>query len=342
MMNRGIPSRQKGVALIIVLLILAMMTTIAASMSERLWGQFARATHTLDYQQAYWYSLGVEALAKTAIEKSYEDDDDVIALDQPWASEEQVYPLDNGQVQGHIVDMQACFNLNALANATADLNGTSRPFLVSVWQNLLETMGVDSSQAEVIADSTWEFVDSNSVTNSPSGVEERTYESFDPAYLSPNTFIADGSELRSVYQMSSAIMQALSGVVCALPDDDWRLNVNTLKVAQAPLLVALFSPTISLGQAQELIESRPSEGWDSVDTFLEQSELSTVTDAIKDDADGYLTVDSRYFELDAQVSVGESRVRLRSLLYSSNRETVEVIRRRFGGISERVSNRSAE
>ncbi|MDP5255221.1 MULTISPECIES: type II secretion system minor pseudopilin GspK [unclassified Vibrio] len=341
-MNSPAVTRSRGVALIIVLLILAMMTTIAASMSERLWGQFARATHTLDYQQAYWYSLGVEALAKTAIEKSYEDDDDVIALDQPWATEEQVYPLDNGQVQGHIVDMQACFNLNALANATADLNATSRPFLVSVLLNLLEATGIDSAQAEVIADSTWEFIDSNSVTNSQTGVEERTYESFDPAYLSPNTFLADGSEMRSVYQMSGAIMQTLSGLVCALPDDDWRLNVNTLSVAQAPLLVALFSPTLSLSQAQELIESRPTDGWESVETFLDQSALSTVTDTIKDEADGYLTVDSRYFELDAQVTVGESRVRLRSLLYSSNRETAEVIRRRFGGISERVSNRSAE
>ncbi|MGR5469707.1 type II secretion system minor pseudopilin GspK, partial [Vibrio astriarenae] len=48
------------------------------------------------------------------------------------------------------------------------------------------------------------------------------------------------------------------------------------------------------------------------------------------------------FELDAQVLVDESRVRIRSLLQSTNRETVTVVRRRFGGISERVSDRSAE
>ncbi|QSA19708.1 general secretion pathway protein GspK, partial [Vibrio furnissii] len=53
-------------------------------------------------------------------------------------------------------------------------------------------------------------------------------------------------------------------------------------------------------------------------------------------------VDSQYFELDAQVKVDESRVRVRSLFFSSNKETATVIRRRFGGISERVSDRSAE
>ncbi|MGL5110186.1 MAG: type II secretion system minor pseudopilin GspK, partial [Vibrio ordalii] len=53
-------------------------------------------------------------------------------------------------------------------------------------------------------------------------------------------------------------------------------------------------------------------------------------------------VDSAYFELDAQILVDDSRVRIRSLLFSDNRETATVIRRRFGGISERVSDRSAE
>lgn len=59
-------------------------------------------------------------------------------------------------------------------------------------------------------------------------------------------------------------------------------------------------------------------------------------------AKAYLTVDSAYFELDAEVLVEQSRVRIRTLFYSSNRETVTVVRRRFGGISERVSDRSTE
>ena len=43
-----------------------------------------------------------------------------------------------------------------------------------------------------------------------------------------------------------------------------------------------------------------------------------------------------------RVLVDNSRVRLRSLLFSDDKKTATVVRRRFGGIGERVSNRSAE
>lgn len=75
----------KGVALIVVLLLLAIMTTIAAQMSERLFLQFHRAQNQLNHQQAYWYSIGVEALAKTGIEEAYKDGNK-INLSQAWAN----------------------------------------------------------------------------------------------------------------------------------------------------------------------------------------------------------------------------------------------------------------
>ena len=51
---------QQGVALIVILLIVAVMVSLAAAMSERMFTQFQRATHQINYQQAYWYSVGVE------------------------------------------------------------------------------------------------------------------------------------------------------------------------------------------------------------------------------------------------------------------------------------------
>ena len=47
---------QQGVALIVILLVLAVMVSIAASMADRLFTQFKRAQNQLNYQQAYWYS----------------------------------------------------------------------------------------------------------------------------------------------------------------------------------------------------------------------------------------------------------------------------------------------
>ncbi len=333
--------QQKGVALLIVLMLLAIMTTVAASMSERLFVQFQRGANQLHYQQAYWYSIGVEALAKVAIEQSYKDSD-TINMSQPWAIKDQVYPLDYGLASGDITDKQACFNLNVLNSIQSSGQQTVRPYLVQVLQRLLEASDVEPYLAEVIADSTWEYIDSNSDISSMAGVEDSTYEAMRPAYLAANSWMADETELRSVYQFSGEYFQKLAPLVCALPSDDWRLNVNTIEVKQAPLLVAMFSPNLSESDAEQLIEKRPFDGWNSIEAFLAESELTGLSENIKKEAKAYLGVDSAFFELDAQVLVDDSRVRIRSLLQSTNRDTVTVVRRRFGGISERVSDRSAE
>lgn len=333
--------RQTGVALIVVLMLLAIMASIAASMSERLFVQFQRAGNQVNYQQAYWYSLGVESLAKVAIEQSYKDSD-TVNLNQGWALEEQVYPLDYGEVSGRILDRQACFNLNALAQVKANLSSTDRPYLVKVLQRLLEESDVENYSAEVISDSVWEFVDSDTNVTSSSGVEDSTYEALKPSYLSPNSLMADSSELRAVYQVKGDVVQNVDNLVCALPTDNWRLNVNTLAPEQATLLVAMFDPELSESNAKDLIESRPFDGWASVDEFMAEADIAAVNEKTKKQAKSYLSVDSAYFELDAQILVDDSRVRIRSLLYSDNRKTVTVVRRRFGGISERVSDRSAE
>ena len=333
--------KQKGVALIVVLLLLAIMATIAAQMSERLFIQFHRAENQINHQQAYWYSIGVEALAKAGIEEAYKDGD-TINLSQMWATEETTYPLDYGEALGSVRDKQACFNLNALSNIEPQTDPSQRPFLVKVWINLLESVDVENYLAEVIADSSWEFMDEDDVVRSATGVEDSTYQSFKPAYLAPNGWIADVSELRAINGVTAEVFKAVSPFVCAIPSANWYLNVNTIQPEQAKILVALFSPNLSDSDAQEVLENRPFDGWDSVDDFLAESEISQVDEKIKQEAKVYLSVDSQFFELDAQVLVEDSRVRVRSLLHSSDKKVVNVVRRQYGGMNERTSDNKAE
>ncbi len=331
--------QQAGVALIVVLLIVAMMAAIAATMSERLFSQFHRAQNQISYQQAYWYAIGAEALAKVAIEQSYTDSD-TINLSQPWAINEQTYPLDHGELTGKIRDMQACFNLNSLASSKQANEKTL--YQTQVLQRLLESLDVESYQAETIAQSVQDFVDSNDTVDTISGVEDSAYEAMSPAYLAANSYLADNSELRAVNQVSGDIMQKIAPYVCALPTAALQINVNTLDVGQAKLLAALLGSKISESSAESILQGRPYDGWGQIDDFLSTPALSVLSDDELDELKDHVTVDSAYFELDAQVKVNESRIRIRSLLFSESRETATVIRRRFGGVGERVSDRSAE
>lgn len=343
-MNRPINRvRQQGVALIIVMLVLSMMIVISAVMSERLFTQFRRATYQMDYQQAYWYGLSVESLAKAIIEKTADEededkDDTTTNTSQPWASGIKNYKMDYGTVSGKLVDKQACLNVNALQKQT-DSGGVS---VSDVLQHLFESLGVQNYQAEVAADSIREFIDTNGSVDTSFGAEDNYYEGLSPPYIVPNGLIADATELRAVQQISAPLMQKLKPLVCVLPTTEWRLNVNTLTVEQAPLLQALFYPYLSKKAAEDVIRTRPISGWDSLDTMLADSAFQQVDSTVLSKVKGYLGVMSNYFELDAEIAVDDTKLRVRSLMDCTDRENVVVVRRRFGGVDERISDHSTQ
>jgi general secretion pathway protein K len=338
---RHSPKPQQGVALIVVLLLLAIMTAIAATMSERLGLTIDRAANQNHSQQAYWYAMGVESLAKFGIEESVAESD-TVNLSQPWAIENQIYPLDYGQATGQIRDMQACFNLNALSGLNITGSELSRPLLLNALKLLLEQVGTESYSAEVIADSAYEYISESDRVTTLAGVGEGTYEALQPSYLNPNTFIADLFELRAMQNVTPQVMRQVQSLVCAIPTDKFQLNVNTLMWYQAPLLVALFDMDLDIQQAEDLIDNRPYDGWESVDAFLAETTIAALEKTLRDKVKPYLSVESQYFELDTEVEVENARVRLRSLLFLDNAQQAHVLRRRFGGIIERVSDRTVE
>ena len=67
--------RQRGVALLMVLLILALMMVLASAMTERSARMYQQTTTTLDNLQAKWYALGAETLATALLQRD--------ALDSP-------------------------------------------------------------------------------------------------------------------------------------------------------------------------------------------------------------------------------------------------------------------
>ena len=73
-----IASKQKGVALIIVLMIVALVTVLATEMAGRLQLQVKRASNIKDNNQAYWYAMGAEQFARKSIGDLIELDSDIV------------------------------------------------------------------------------------------------------------------------------------------------------------------------------------------------------------------------------------------------------------------------
>ncbi|CAH0532343.1 hypothetical protein VST7929_00161 [Vibrio stylophorae] len=337
---KSLTGKQGGVALVMVLLILAIMTTLAATMSKRLWQHFYRAEALNTQQQAYWYGLGVEQLAIAILKKDIADNE-VVNLSQNWARGEQTFPIDEATTVGKITDMQRCLNVNALAVANEG-DGVNRPYLVEVLQRTLEQAQIEPYQAETVADSVWEYLDLDDAVQSAFGAEDSYYAGQNPGYLTANGVIADISELRAIQGVTPKMMGQITPLLCALPDTRWLLNINTITADQAPILAALLYPSISLSQVQQLIEQRPYDGWSDLDSFWLEPALSGLDDATKDRAVNYLTTTSHYFELDAEIQLEPARVRERALLKRNADDQFEVVRRRYGGVRERAPDDSTK
>jgi general secretion pathway protein K len=110
--------RQRGVALITVLLIVFMASVAAASLMTLQGFTLHRSTLLLNQQQARLYSLGAEqwaiALLKRDLRNDLEQNERVDTLQEDWATIPLSLPVEGGSISGRIEDLQGRFNLNNL------------------------------------------------------------------------------------------------------------------------------------------------------------------------------------------------------------------------------------
>ncbi len=113
----SLANRQKGLALITVLFIFALVSLLAVSMQSRQKMSMAQAGASISLAQAQIIALSAEDIAKAGLSFDAKRDMDA---NQPWdtASElwNQPFPveLSGVQIEIHVRDLQGLFNLNSL------------------------------------------------------------------------------------------------------------------------------------------------------------------------------------------------------------------------------------
>lgn len=327
--------RERGVALLTVLLVLAIMTTIAAGMTNRSYLSMRRSINLNNHEQAYWYALASESLAKRALKQDFEDADGTTHLQQYWASADVVYPVDNGTIGGTIDDMRSCFNLNALVQPLTDTEKQKDPYQPPLPARqltaMLEAYEIDNYTAEMIADRVRDFVDSDGDTAGSYGAESAEYQAREFPYQAPNQPMQHHSEIRAVLGVSAKMYQFLKDRICAIPGDTSQLlNVNTLDAEQPQLLVGMLEGKLSVSEAQDVLNARPADGWENIDDFWAEGNMQRITD-IDAQAKSTLVVDSNYFRLRGGAQVDTAVFRLESVLRRGSGDKLTVVSRQFGG-----------
>ncbi len=152
--------RQRGVALLIALILVALATVLATKLSFDGFLELRRTTGMMAAEQALHFGLGAEALAADVLVQDLQMNAQYTTLAGPWAQATQPLPItpDNnpegepiGTMQGALEDMQGRFNLNTLARLGPD-GVTEDPLPLQQFQRLLASVGVEPRWAGLARD----------------------------------------------------------------------------------------------------------------------------------------------------------------------------------------------
>ncbi|EKE85213.1 type II secretion system minor pseudopilin GspK [Idiomarina xiamenensis] len=338
--------KQRGVALVMVLLVVALVASLAVTMSGRLQNQVQRTINLQQAEQSYWYWQSAEALVRQVLLYELDDSDGVVNLAQNWASQTGPYPVAGGEIAGDIKDLQSCFNVNALNISDADVLQQRK----TQFKQLLIALEFNDYNADVMVDSLVDWLDADDVLSGTYGAETPDYLGMPHPYRAANGNLQHISELRLVRGYTATAYNRLRPYVCAIPGrNELALNVNTIDAEQPQLLVAISSGNMPLSAAQAFLQQRPDAGYDSIERVMQLPAFVQAANASKNNktgsnnnqrrnsggngsnnnnggADGGadagqgatnglpITVSSEYFELTASVRIADLQTRATSII----------------------------
>jgi len=302
------PCSQRGVALVSVLLIVAILLAVTSRLMATHNLVINQHQNTFEQNQALQYAFGAETLARQALYVDFNTTgQDVDHMGELWAQQTMPFELDEGGfLEAQLRDLNGCLNINGVVGSDPK---TAKKRFKQLLQNL--------SLPLQIADTWTDWVDGDDVLTG-FGAEDSEYLIAQPAYRTPNHIVADISELYLLQNIEREQLDILLPHICLLPIADSQLNINTIN---AQTLASLDS-ALSLETAQSIAEADRS--------YANVQEFTTAFPDFAATASA-LSVTSEYFLLHAQAQVGSSSVTLQSLLHRDvSSGNVTVLRRDFG------------
>jgi len=331
-------TRQRGVALIIALILVALATILASKLTFDGFLERRRAIGMLAAEQAVQFGYGAEALAADVLVKDLQNNKSLTTLAGAWAQPTQPLPItpqDNpegepiGTLQGEIEDMQGRFNLNNLAHLTpgpAPANGAQGaqgaqglvqdPKPYEQFKRLLISVNLEPKWADIARD----WIDADD-TPGPEGAEDQVYTSQTPPYRTGNWPMMSPTELMNMPGFGADRYRKIAPYVTALPTATATINICTAP----PLVLESLSANLSgeYSRSPEVMASARKTG-----CFPEKSTLNNILKGATDFPP--FDTGSSYFRLTTRVTLGTTEFTLYSLLSRTQGGKVTPMLRSFG------------
>jgi general secretion pathway protein K len=350
------PRGQRGVALIIALILVALATILATKLTFDGFLERRRAIGVMAAEQALQFGLGAEALAADALSQDQQMSAQQTTLAAPWAQPTQPLPITPqddpegepiGTLQGQVEDMQGRFNLNNLGRVIqgsaaagsglpgssgnpnggigngSPTNGTQPPVQdpqpLEQFQRLLIAVGLEPKWAAIARD----WIDADDIPGSPDGAEDSIYTGQTPPYRTGNWPMMSPTELMNLPGFGADRYRKISPFVTALPTATAAINICTapseVLESLAPTLNGEYSP-------QVLAAGRKTGCFPDLNAFknvIGPKELGALPTNL-------FGTTSNYFRLTTRITLGTTEFTLYSLLLRGSGGKVTPLLRSFG------------
>ena len=334
------PRYQRGVALLTVLFILVLLTTMSVYMVEDEHMALRRISNQRELEQSYQAATASEQWALKVLERDLIDNE-FDHLNEDWNKLDQGggVSVEDGALKTTVIDQQGLFNLNNLEKAiiepTQEEQQQGRPPKKSEWYEAFERLLQNLDMEQQIAAAVVDWIDApeegrggdGPVLNSSFGAEDNEYQLLDPPYRAANQPFNDIGELLLVKGFGQKGISKLRPYITALPakeGEKTKVNVNT-----APeLVLRSLHRELLTGDFQSFIAIRTESPFENIDdALLDPVFAGIATEQIKP----LISVESDYFNVHSDAQFGRILFRLESLIErNKGQEVARVVRRRRG------------
>jgi general secretion pathway protein K len=294
-----LPAKQKGIALLTVLLVFALAAFISRDMLLTGFTDTQRQIALKDSRQAFYYALGGEAFARELLWRDRDEDIEqgrnVDSKSDDWYSRELAFPLDEGQLKIRVIDLQSRFNLTNLRAESGVVDAVA----VAQLRRLFSSIDVEPDLAYRLAD----WVDEDHQVGSR-GAEDEVYLKGDIPSLSANTALAELSEINSLASLSEQQYQDMRRHLTTLPERT-KLNVNTVTVE----VISALADRVNERGASALAARQDIKSYHSVARALSETGLAPGSLA------SYLGTSSDYYQIEVIALYRKRSARLRSVVH---------------------------
>lgn len=320
-MTRSCWHRQQGVALLMVMVLVALATIIAATLLSERQVDVQRTANVINQNQSLLYAQAAEKLLGDLLaedlRRDNRDNHKVDHLGEIWAKPLPAYPVDGGSVQASIEDLHDRFNINSVLR-----DGRPEPVALAVFRRLLARHEGDAAVADALID----WLDANQeVEGGTAGAEDDYYLRLPQPYRTADGAMLHVSELRQLRGMTPELYKQLLPLVCTLPASS-TINLNTAKKDVLRALVDNAPDNL----LDDFIRAR-SKGFASVQDAAAHPLFSALPAADLELLKKMLGVESRYFALTAEAMINDRRSVLLSILERKDSKTLNVLLRDTSG-----------